>query len=92
MSGEDTLKSPAEVVAKPVGDSLPSALPVAEPPRAIQFLADYEGCGHWRMIWPEMVLNGYRLATVHSGLGPPETAATCRRNHPAGRPRGVPVR
>ena len=66
MSGEDTLKSPAEVVAKPVGDSLPSALPVAEPPRAIQFLADYEGCGHWRMIWPEMVLNGYRLATVHS--------------------------
>lgn len=36
------------------------------PPRAIQYLADYEGCGHWRMIWPEMVLNAHHKAVVHS--------------------------
>lgn len=27
-------------------------------PRVINYLADYSGCGHWRVIWPEQVLNG----------------------------------
>ena len=26
-------------------------------PRALNFYADYSGCGHWRMIWPELLLN-----------------------------------
>jgi len=27
-------------------------------PRVINYLADYSGCGHWRVIWPEQILNG----------------------------------
>jgi len=26
-------------------------------PRVINYLADYSGCGHWRIIWPEQILN-----------------------------------
>ena len=26
-------------------------------PRFINYLADYSGCGHWRVIWPENVIN-----------------------------------
>ena len=26
-------------------------------PRFVNYLADYSGCGHWRMIWPENVIN-----------------------------------
>lgn len=34
-------------------------------PRAIQYYADYSGCGFWRMIWPEHILNAYNHCTVH---------------------------
>jgi len=27
-------------------------------PRFHDFIADYGGCGHWRMIWPQMIING----------------------------------
>jgi hypothetical protein len=27
-------------------------------PRYINYLADYSGCGHWRVLWPEAVING----------------------------------
>ena len=27
-------------------------------PRVVNYLADYSGCGHWRVIWPEQILNG----------------------------------
>jgi O-antigen biosynthesis protein len=27
-------------------------------PRVVNYLADYSGCGHWRIIWPEQILNG----------------------------------
>ena len=36
-------------------------------PRAVNFYADYSGCGHWRMIWPEMLLNCYGKANVQGG-------------------------
>jgi hypothetical protein len=36
-------------------------------PRAINYYADYGGCGYWRMIWPEFLLNGYQKACM-SGL------------------------
>jgi len=36
-------------------------------PRAINYYADYGGCGYWRMIWPEIVLNMYNKACI-SGL------------------------
>lgn len=35
-------------------------------PRYLNFVADYTGCGHWRMIWPEQVLNSYRHCVVQS--------------------------
>ena len=31
----------------------------------INYLADYSGCGYWRMIWPEHVLNAHQKAVVH---------------------------
>jgi hypothetical protein len=35
--------------------------------RGINFYADYSGCGHWRMIWPENLLNCYGKANVQGG-------------------------
>jgi len=35
--------------------------------RGINFYADYSGCGHWRMIWPELLLNCYGKANVQGG-------------------------
>lgn len=26
-------------------------------PRYVNYLADYSGCGHWRILWPEQVIN-----------------------------------
>lgn len=36
-------------------------------PRSLNFYADYSGCGHWRMIWPELLLNCYGKANVQGG-------------------------
>jgi hypothetical protein len=51
--------------------SVPSAPPIEMPesklPRALNYYADYGGCGYWRMIWPEYMLNGYQKACI-SGL------------------------
>lgn len=35
-------------------------------PRYLNFIADYTGCGHWRMLWPEQVLNAYRHCVMQS--------------------------
>lgn len=34
-------------------------------PRVIQYYADYSGCGFWRMIWPEHLLNAFQSFVVH---------------------------
>jgi glycosyltransferase involved in cell wall biosynthesis len=34
-------------------------------PRFLNYYADYSGCGHWRMIWPEQVMNAHSKACVH---------------------------
>ena len=34
-------------------------------PRFVNYYADYSGCGHWRMIWPEQVMNAHGKAMVH---------------------------
>ena len=34
-------------------------------PRFLNYYADYSGCGHWRMIWPEQVMNAHMKAVVH---------------------------
>jgi hypothetical protein len=51
--------------------SIPKApdleMPESKLPRALNYYADYGGCGFWRMIWPELLLNGYQKACI-SGL------------------------
>jgi hypothetical protein len=34
-------------------------------PRFLSYYADYSGCGHWRLIWPEQVLNAHSKAVCH---------------------------
>tara|TARA_A100000172_G_scaffold31858_1_gene19013 strand:- start:1355 stop:2563 length:1209 start_codon:yes stop_codon:yes gene_type:complete len=36
-----------------------------ELPRFLNYYADYSGCGHWRMIWPEQIMNAHSKACVH---------------------------
>ena len=59
---------------KPFSPALPVRPAPAQPlnptpeitlPRFINYYADYSGCGHWRMIWPEQVLNAHSKAVVH---------------------------
>ena len=35
-------------------------------PRYINYLADLSGCGHWRILWPEQVINGTGRGVSHS--------------------------
>ena len=39
--------------------------PELDMPRFLNYYADYSGCGHWRMIWPEQVMNAHMKAVVH---------------------------
>jgi peroxiredoxin len=45
----------------------PIEMPEANLPRALNYYADYGGCGYWRMIWPEYLINGYGKGII-SGL------------------------
>lgn len=52
---------------KPVPTTPPtSKLPENTLPRFLNFVADYTGCGHWRMLWPEQILNSYRMCVMQS--------------------------
>ena len=61
--------------ASNIGGSLftPSMTPGASLPvppevnmtRVINYYADYSGCGFWRMIWPEHVMNAHQKLVVH---------------------------
>ena len=42
-----------------------SKSPEQEPSRGLNYYADFSGCGHWRMIWPETILNAYQKCIVH---------------------------
>lgn len=42
----------------------PIPLPGQGLSRAINYHADYGGCGFWRMIWPETVINGYQHGVI----------------------------
>jgi hypothetical protein len=35
-------------------------------PQAINYGADYSGCGIWRMVWPQYILNATQSAVVHN--------------------------
>jgi len=45
---------PKPVPQKPKEDLRPKE---AHLPRYVNYLADYSGCGHWRILWPESVIN-----------------------------------
>jgi glycosyltransferase involved in cell wall biosynthesis len=36
--------------------------------RAVNYYADYGGCGFWRMIWPEYMINIYQKGVVSGGI------------------------
>lgn len=57
--------TPAQAVPRPVLQ--PDNTPPADVnlPRVVQYYADYSGCGFWRMIWPEHLLNAFGMMTVH---------------------------
>jgi hypothetical protein len=50
-----------------IPDAPPVEMPESKLPRALNYYADYGGCGFWRMIWPEYLLNSYQKACI-SGL------------------------
>ena len=35
-------------------------------PRIVNYLADYSGCGHWRIIWPEQIMNASNMCVSQS--------------------------
>lgn len=41
----------------PPSEAKPAAPREASLPRYVNYLADYSGCGHWRILWPEAVIN-----------------------------------
>lgn len=43
----------------------PLAMPGSNLKRAVSYYADYGGCGFWRMVYPEMMLNGKQKAVVN---------------------------
>jgi hypothetical protein len=42
------------------------APPEASLPRIVNYLADYSGCGHWRIIWPEQIMNASNMCVSQS--------------------------
>jgi len=50
---------------QPQDQQVPQGPPEARLPRAINYYADYSGCGFWRLIWPEHLLNAQQKAVVH---------------------------
>ena len=55
------INTPPSVIPAPP----PPGNPEAQLPRFLNYYADYSGCGHWRMIWPEQVMNAHSKAIVH---------------------------
>jgi hypothetical protein len=39
--------------------------PETQLPRVLNYYADYSGCGFWRMVWPEHVLNAHQKLVTH---------------------------
>lgn len=41
-------------------------LPGAGLPKSLSYYADYGGCGLWRILWPDMLLNSYQKAVTNN--------------------------
>ena len=53
-------KQPKTVQQKSTGLTPPEK----DLPRGLHYYADYSGCGFWRMLWPEHVLNAYHQCVI----------------------------
>lgn len=54
------------VQAPPPGKITPKSRPrETTMARCLNYYADFSGCGFWRMIWPEHIMNAYQKAIVH---------------------------
>lgn len=42
-------------------------MPSQDMPRVMNFYADYSGCGHWRMMWPEAILRERQMLNISGG-------------------------
>ena len=62
------INNPALYTPKPAAQKTPTdGHKGPDLPRALNFYADYSGCGHWRMIWPELLLNCYAKINIQGG-------------------------
>ena len=51
------VKTPLTVSHPPTTTPSQPSPAEASLPRYVNYLADYSGCGHWRILWPEAVIN-----------------------------------
>ena len=76
IQGNQPFQANVPFAAKPFQNNIINPKPQAEVvkapqqpgndlPRFLNYYADYSGCGHWRMIWPEQVMNAHNKAVVH---------------------------
>jgi len=61
------VSNPAIHIPKPTPVPKDNGHSAPDLPRALNFYADYSGCGHWRMIWPELLLNCYAKVNIQGG-------------------------
>ena len=60
----------APTVQQPPAQADPNLVPKeASLPRYVNYLADYSGCGHWRILWPEGIIN-----SIGAGMSQSTTA------------------
>ena len=64
--GPSLLRQPQQLQPSGPEPETQSGIPGEGLPKALNYYADYGGCGLWRMVWPEMLLNGYQKAVINS--------------------------
>jgi O-antigen biosynthesis protein len=57
---------PGPIVLPPIQAPQPPELSL---PRFINYMADMGGCGHYRILWPEQVMNARGMAVSHNNTG-----------------------
>lgn len=61
-----TRPSQQPTASKPAPAIKPGMKPKeADMVRGLNYYADFSGCGYWRMIWPEQIVNAYQKAIIH---------------------------
>ena len=55
-------------VNKPVKQKIKPSMVPREKPSGHNIIADYGGCGHWRLLWPSLLLSGYQSFQSFYGL------------------------